>query len=218
MHLVIADILDASGVARIRTALGSLAFVDGRVTAGTRSSLVKHNTQAEGAGVAMVREFVHDVLMAHPVFCLATRPKAIIGPTFSRYVASQSYGRHIDEPIMAGQRTDVAFTLFLSDPTTYDGGELVIENSTGEDAVKLGAGCLYLYPATTLHRVAPVVSGERLAAVGWVRSFVPRSDHREILFDLGTALHRLSAQQRGHDDVDLLAKSIANLMRLWCDD
>ncbi len=218
MHLAIAHILDPTGVDRIRSALAKVAFVDGCVTAGQLAGAVKDNTQAQGIDIEPVREFVRDRLMAHPVFSLATRPKAIIGPTFSHYGPGQSYGRHVDDPIMAGQRTDLAFTLFLSDPAAYEGGELITDSPANEEAVKLSAGSVLIYPATTLHRVAPVTRGERLAAIGWIRSYVRRVDHREILFDLGTVLHRMIRHGNSKDDADLLAKSVANLTRLWCDD
>jgi PKHD-type hydroxylase len=218
MHLAIDHAMDAAAVERVTTALDGVTFVDGRITAGPRAASVKDNAQADGSDIEPIRDFVRDALMSHPVFALAARPKAIIGPTFSRYRPGQSYGRHVDEPIMAGQRTDIAFTLFLSDPATYDGGDLVIESAAGEEAVKLAAGGVFVYCATTLHRVAPVTRGERLAAVGWVRSTVRRADQREILFDLGTVLHGLTAEAASTADTDLLAKSIANLTRLWCDD
>jgi PKHD-type hydroxylase len=112
----------------------------------------------------------------------------------------------------------VAFTLFLSDPQSYDGGELIVDTAAGEDATKLSAGALVAYPATGLHRVAEVTRGTRLAAVGWARSFVRDAAQRELLFDLDTARRKLFAQQGATAEFDLLSKSLANLLRMWAED
>jgi PKHD-type hydroxylase len=128
------------------------------------------------------------------------------------------YGSHIDDALMAGMRTDVAFTLFLSEPDSYDGGELVIENSAGEDTVKLASGSLVAYPATTLHRVADVRRGVRLAAVGWARSFIRDPAQRELLFDLDTARREMFAREGKSAEFDLVSKSLANLIRMWAED
>jgi len=152
------------------------------------------------------------------VFALATRPKTILGPLFSRYEPGHAYGAHVDDALMDGVRTDVSFTLFLSAPETYDGGELVIESAAGEDAFKLGSGSVLTYPSTTLHRVAPVTRGRRLAAVGWVRSYIRDPAHRELLFELETARRRLFEREGKTADGDLLAKCAANLLRMWCED
>jgi PKHD-type hydroxylase len=132
---------------------------------------------------------------------------------FSRYQPGHAYGPHVDDALMEGLRTDAAFTLFLSAPAAYDGGELVIETSAGEEGFKLAAGSLVSYPASTLHRVAPVVSGERLAAVGWVRSYIRDPGHRELLFDLETARRALFDREGKTREGDLLAKCAANLVR-----
>ena len=218
MHIAIADVIDATQLATLRTALAAALFVDGRRTAGALSAEVKDNAQATGRHADMVAELISDAMLRHPLVVMAARPKSIIGPTFSRYHVGQAYGRHVDEPVMDGRRADIAFTLFLSDPATYVGGELVIEGADGETPVKLAAGAIYLYPATTLHHVAPVTSGERLAAVGWIRSFIRRADQRELLFDLDTAYRRLFEKHGKTDDIDLLAKTLANLLRQWSDD
>jgi PKHD-type hydroxylase len=126
------------------------------------------------------------------------------------------YGAHTDDALMGDEfhplRTDLAFTLFLSDPTTYDGGALIVESRGGEQAVKLAAGDCVLYPAGTIHRVEPVTRGERLAAVGWVQSVVRDAARREILFDLSKARARVSASR---EDLLLLDKSIGGLLRMW---
>jgi PKHD-type hydroxylase len=219
MHVSISNLMNADALQIVRAALAAAEFVDGRATAGWSATAVKFNAQAPNdLALAPVRELICDALRSHPVFAMAARPKTLIGPTFSRYVTEQYYGVHADDPIMSGVRIDIAFTLFLSDPDDYDGGELIIDTAAGEEAVKLAAGSLFLYPATTLHRVAPISRGERLAAVGWVRSYLRDPAQRELLFDLDTARHQIFAANGKTADFDLLTKCSANLMRMWCDD
>jgi PKHD-type hydroxylase len=165
-----------------------------------------------------VRAFIEMRLAEHAVFALAIRPKTILGPLFSRYEPGHAYGAHVDDALMGGVRADVSFTLFLSAPDSYDGGELIIDSAAGEDAFKLAPGSILTYPSTTLHRVAPVTRGHRMAAVGWVRSFVRDPARRELLFDLETARRRLFEREGKTPDGDLLAKCTANLLRLWCED
>jgi PKHD-type hydroxylase len=165
-----------------------------------------------------VRALVDTRLREHAVFALAVRPKTILGPMFSRYEPGHAYGTHVDDALMGGVRTDVSFTLFLADPDSYDGGELVIDTASGEEAFKLPAGSAVAYPSSTLHRVLPVTRGARLAAVGWARSFVRDSARRELLFDLETARRRLFDRDGKSPEGDLLDKCTANLVRMWCDD
>ena len=219
MILAIADVLSAADIDAIRQELAQASFVDGAATAGWAAKLVKSNLQASDSfGLARLRALVETRLREHPVFALATRPKSIIGPSFSRYHSGHAYGTHVDDALIAGARTDVSFTIFLSAPKTYEGGELVIDSPAGEESFKLPPGSVITYPATTLHRVAPVASGERLVAAGWVRSYVRDAARRELLFDLETARRRLFDREGKTAEGDLLAKCAANLMRLWCDD
>jgi PKHD-type hydroxylase len=219
MIVAVADVLSEADIAEIRAGLAGATFVDGKTTAGWSAKLVKSNLQARpDARIEHLRELVEVRLLEHPVFALATRPKAIIGPLFSRYQPGHEYGTHVDDALIAGQRSDVSFTLFLSDPATYEGGDLIIDTPSGQEAFRLAAGSVVTYPATTLHRVAPVVRGERLAAAGWVRSYLRDPARRELLFDLETARRRLFEREGKTEEADLLAKCAANLMRLWCDD
>lgn len=219
MHLIIGDLLVPADVARLVTDLGRLAFTDGRDTAGWAAGLVKRNAQADADPLAdQWRDTIAATVRASTLFCLATYPKRIIGPLLSRYRPGDSYGVHVDEPLLDGVRSDLSFTLFLSDPSTYDGGELVLDTSAGEDAVKLPAGSAVVYPATLLHRVAPVTRGTRYAAVGWVRSYIRSAEHREVLFDLETARQAHFRSQGKTAEFDLLSKVAANLTRMWCDD
>ena len=219
MILAIADVLSAADIEDVRAGLATATFIDGKATAGWAAKLVKSNLQASGgAELDRLGALLEARLTQHAVFALATRPKIVLGPLFSRYQPGHAYGTHVDDALMGGVRSDVAFTLFLSPPESYQGGELVIDTTAGEEAFKLAAGSVITYPATTLHRVAPVTQGERLAAVGWLRSYIRDAGRRELLFDLETARRRLFDQHGKSADADLLAKCAANLMRLWCDD
>jgi PKHD-type hydroxylase len=219
MILAIADVLSAADIEDVRAGLATATFIDGKATAGWAAKLVKSNLQASGgAELDRLGALVEARLTQHAVFALAARPKTVLGPVFSRYQPGHAYGTHVDDALMGGIRSDVAFTLFLSPPESYQGGELVIDTTAGEEAFKLAAGSVITYPATTLHRVVPVTQGERLAAVGWLRSYIRDAGRRELLFDLETARRRLFDQHGKSADADLLAKCAANLMRLWCDD
>jgi PKHD-type hydroxylase len=219
MILCIADVLNPADIEALRAGLGKATFIDGNATAGWMAKPVKANLQARAGGdVDRLRELAETRLLAHALFVLATRPKTIIGPLFSRYQPGHAYGAHVDDALIADMRTDVSFTIFLSDPAAYEGGELIIDTPSGEEAFKLPVGSVVTYPATTLHRVAPVTGGERLAAAGWVRSYLRDAAQRELLFDLETARRRLYEREGKTPEADLLAKCAANLMRFWCDD
>lgn len=219
MQLSIGGILSHDAIVQLRETLAKSLFVDGRKTAGWAAELVKNNEQA--VVDATIEELTGDIaatLCDNPVFQIAVRPKTIIKTMFSRYKPGMSYGTHVDNALMGRERTDVSFTLFLSDPDTYDGGELIIETASGEDAVKLPAGSVFTYPSSTLHRVAPVTRGERLALVGWARSYIRDPSQRELLFDLDTARRTLFNREGASAEFDLISKSSANLLRMWIDD
>jgi PKHD-type hydroxylase len=220
MRIAIADVLPADDLETVRAALAQAKFVDGRETAGFAARTVKLNRQAAASDRSLdtVRKIVADRILGSEVFRLAVRPKALSPLLFSRYDPGMRYGSHVDDALMNGMRTDVSFTLFLSDPESYDGGELVIETPAGEDAVKLPAGALVAYASTSLHRVAEVTRGERLVAVGWARSLIRDPAQRELLFDLDTARRRMFARDGKGEDYDLVSKSLANLLRMWAED
>jgi PKHD-type hydroxylase len=219
MILAVPDVLSTADVAALRGGLADAAFVPGEATAGWMARQVKANMQAgDSPAVEAMRSLVQRRLLEHPVLALATRPKTVVGPLFARYHPGHAYGTHVDDALLAGVRTDVSFTLFLSEPQSYDGGELVIDTSSGEEAFKLAPGSIVAYPASTLHRVAPVRRGERLAAAGWIRSHVRDAAQRELLFDLETARRRLFDREGKTAEADLLAKCAANLVRMWCED
>jgi PKHD-type hydroxylase len=220
MQMVIADVLSAEEIATTCAALAQVRFIDGRETAGFAARLVKENRQAAGdeRGLETIRKLVHERILGNEVFALAVRPKTLSALLFSRYEPGMHYGSHVDDALIAGIRTDLSFTLFLSDPASYEGGELIIETASGEEAFKVAGGALLVYPATSLHRVAPVTRGVRLAAVGWVRSFVRDPARRELLFDLDTARRQMFAREGKSAEFDLISKSFANLLRMWVED
>jgi PKHD-type hydroxylase len=219
MQIVIGGVLSQQELEIIHAALAGAAFVDGRETAGFGARLVKNNKQAAAdRSLETVRKLVEQRILANEVFGLAVRPKTLTPIMFSRYENEMHYGSHVDDALMQGMRTDVSFTLFLSDPAAYDGGELVIESAGGEEAVKLDAGSLVAYPSTALHHVSAVTRGTRLAAVGWARSFIRDSARRELLFDLDTARRQIFARDGKSAEFDLVSKSVANLVRMWADD
>jgi PKHD-type hydroxylase len=195
-------------------------FVDGAATAGFAARLVKNNRQAETStrSLETIRKLVADRILGNDIFRLAVRPKALFPLLFSRYEKGMYYGSHVDDALMEGMRTDVSFTLFLSEPKSYEGGELTIESASGEETFKLDAGALVAYSATSLHRVSKVTRGVRFAAVGWTRSFVRDPARRELLFDLDTARRRMFAREGKSSEFDLISKSFANLLRMWVED
>jgi len=203
----------------IRSGVAQSVFVDGKRTAGWHAKHVKNNLQAKPNQkvVEAMAARVSEALMANEVFRLAARPRQISPLLFSRYTEGMSYGSHVDAAFMSGLRTDLSFTVFLSRPEDCEGGELVLDLPHGEQQFKLDAGDMVVYPSTTLHRVAPVASGQRLVCVGWVQSMVRREDQRELLFDLETAQLALFAKEGKSPEFDVLSKSVSNLLRMWAE-
>jgi PKHD-type hydroxylase len=216
MMLGLDGVLTPDEVAAIAVRLGGAAYQDGKATAGWHARQVKANEQvpAEDPVSRAVRGEIEAALRRHPVFSPAVQPK-FIQLLINRYGLGQAYGTHVDDAFMNGRRTDVAVTVFLSDPSTYDGGELIIDTVAGAQAIKLPAGAAIVYPATTLHRVEPVTRGERLACVGWVESRIRDAAAREILFDLEQARRALFQRHGKTAEFDLIAKACANLLRRW---
>lgn len=214
--LVIGPLLPPADLAAVQEAAAALPFGDGRATAGLHAQGVKANDQAQpGPELEAVVAKVEAALRAHPLFQSAARPKALTRLIVSRYNIGQTYGLHVDNALMQGLRTDLSFTLFLSDPESYDGGALVIEDHFEARAIKLSAGEVILYPATTLHRVEPVTRGTRLAVVGWVQSLIRDPAQREILFDLDQAVDACFAAEGKSAQFDRLSKTRSNLLRMW---
>ena len=215
-------VLSREQVARCRERLAAAAWVDGRVTAGQQSAQVKHNLQVpqDSAEARETGELILAALGRNQDFVAAALPLRVFPPLFNRYEPGMGFGGHVDNAIrFAGPvrlRTDVSCTLFLSEPHDYDGGELIIEDAFGEHAVKLAAGDMVLYPATSLHRVAPVTRGARWAAFFWAQSMVPSDEQRTLLHGLDRAVQRLSVTLGQNDpEVVRLTGTYHNLLRMW---
>jgi PKHD-type hydroxylase len=224
MILCIADVLSRDEVTDLRRTLERAAFEDGRATAGWNARDVKLNTQLapRSPQARALARVVAGALRRSPVFELAVRPKTVRPILFSRYEAGMQYGTHVDDALMGrgtarAARSDVSFTVFLADPGSYDGGELVMEGTQGEQAFKLDPGAVVAYPSSSLHRVEPVTRGVRLAAVGWAQSLVRDPARRELLFDLDTARRALFERHGKTREFDLLSKTFANLLRMWAE-
>jgi PKHD-type hydroxylase len=221
MSVILQHVLEGEDLARVREELAALSWRPGKRTAGAAAAGVKENLQANAADprTQALERFVADALARHPLFEIAARPARLSAVMFSRYEPGMTYGAHTDDALMGSGvdklRTDLAFTLFLSDRETYEGGALVVESALGEQAFALEAGDAILYPAGSIHRVAPVERGVRYAAVGWVQSFIAEAAQRELLFDLSVTRARLGEAGVGREHLLGLDKSISNLLRLW---
>ncbi|MCT7965621.1 Fe2+-dependent dioxygenase [Laspinema sp. D1] len=220
MILCIEQVLTPEQLDEIHRILKEGEFVEGKLTAGRYAKTVKDNYQlkADTEDAKKVRKMVHNALLQNPLFKASVRPQKIRPILFSRYEPGMSYGWHTDNAIMGdGElvRSDVSLTLFLSDPDTYEGGELVIDTSIGEQSFKLPAGSMIVYPSTFLHQVTEVTQGIRFAAVTWVQSLVRDVQQREILFELDTVRKSIFEQYGKTVEFDLLCKTHANLLRQW---
>ena len=227
MMLAIPDLLDAQAVARVRAIIDAGEWIDGNATSGHQSALAKKNEQLpeESAAAKEAGRLVLDALGKSPLFIAAALPLKTFPPLFNRYQGGEAFGTHIDNAVRIHAasafrvRTDLAATLFLENPQAYQGGELVIEDSAaGAGPVKLPAGHLLLYPASSLHRVEPVTKGARVASFFWVQSMVRDDGARTILFDLDRSIQAIAAVQ-GHDDREVIRLTgvYHNLLRRWAD-
>lgn len=217
MFHVIGGLFDAPTLAALQEAVAALPFEDGKRSAGALARAVKDNAQAaDSPARKAVLAKVEAALAASAAFQSLARPKAYAGLRVSRYLGGQAYGSHVDDALMGGGRADLSFTLFLSDPGTYDGGELVVEDAIEDRAVKLSAGELVLYPSDTLHRVGPVTRGTRLAVVGWVQSWLSDPRQRAICADLDAAVAEALVEGGPQTPKVLrLARVRSNLLRIW---
>jgi PKHD-type hydroxylase len=216
MILQIAAILSQPEAAAMRAALAEESlWTDGADTAQGAARAVKNNLQGrtDAPEVAGVLAKASAAVLENRVVTAAALPDRLARIMVSRYKAGMGYGPHVDAPYVDGVRTDVSFTLFLSEPADYDGGALVIDAAGSVDRIRLGAGSLVLYPATSVHRVEPVVAGERLAVVGWIKSRVRSAEKRALLFDLAAVLADLDAIGAPQGLKDRLANIRNNLVR-----
>ena len=225
MLIDIAEVFTADEVDEMRTRLLAEPWVDGRVTAGQRSARDKFNRQLneDSALGVLFGQRILARLSDNALFMSAALPKRIYPPLFNRYSVGEAFGFHIDNAIRGIKgvrervRTDLSATLFLTNPQTYDGGELVIRDTFGERSVKLPAGHLVLYPGTSVHKVNPVTRGERVAAFFWIESLVREDSQRSLLLDMDVAIQRLNAQQADDESLLQLSGVYHNLLRRWSD-
>ena len=228
MLVAIPSVLTTEQVSQARQLIEADQWEDGKATAGQQSSIAKHNRQLPHGSDArkQVASMILDALASNGLFMSAALPKAIFPPLINRYDAAEShgFGEHIDNAIRflpdgSGRiRTDLSATIFLSAPDEYDGGELVIEDSYGSHQVKLDAGDMILYPATSLHRVDPVTRGTRFASFFWIESMIRDDGQRTLLLDMDAAIRTL-AQSVGDQDPAIvsLTGTYHNLLRRWAD-
>jgi PKHD-type hydroxylase len=224
MILSIPDVLTPADAAAMRARLDAAtdSWVDGRATAGYQGAPVKRNQQiAEGSPIAReLGDVILGALERHPLFISAVLPNRVYPPLFNRYEGGMEFGSHVDGAVRVlpngiKLRTDVSVTLFISEPAEYDGGELVIEDTYGVQQVKLPAGDMIVYPATSLHQVTPVTRGARLASFFWVQSLVRSDTQRALLFDMDTAIQRLNATHADDAARRSLVGCYHNLLRTW---
>ena len=225
MLLQIPQILNRDLVEQANRSLKAAEWVDGRVTAGPQSALRKDNMQLP-EDHEVTRGIGNEIMAAlerNPLFMAAALPLKVFPPLFNRYQVGQSFGNHVDNAIrqVTGTphrvRTDLAATVFISAPDEYDGGELVIEDTFGVHQVKLTAGDMILYPASSLHHVRPVTRGARLASFFWIQSMVRDDGQRTLLFDLDMAIQKLAEDLPDHTSVIELTSLYHNLLRRWAD-
>ena len=225
MLLQIPDVLTAEQVAQCRQRLDATTWADGRATAGYQSAQAKHNEQLpEDSPVAReLGEVVLAALQRNALFVSAALPLKVFPPLFNRYAGGHSFGSHVDNAIRPIRgtphrvRTDLSATLFLSAPDEYDGGELVVEDTYGTHAVKLPAGHMVLYPASSLHLVKPVTRGARVASFFWIQSMVRDDGQRTLLYDLDRAVQQVHRDLPDSQAALGLTGVYHNLLRRWAD-
>ena len=226
MLLHIPQVFTKDEVAVLRGKLDAGPWADGNMTSGHQSATAKRNQQLpEDSAVAReVSALVAQALHANPMFVAAALPHTLFPPLFNRYEGGQDFGLHVDNAIRMKRgsdfriRSDLSATLFLEDPAAYDGGELLIEEQFGTQSVKLPSGHMVLYPASSLHRVAPVTRGVRLASFFWIQSMVRDDGARRILFELDQGVQAVAAAQgSGSAATVQLTGVYHNLLRRWAE-
>lgn len=224
MMIQIAEVLTSAQVATVRRLVDAAEWVDGNVTSGAQATLAKRNRQLpeDSAAAKRAGELVLDALGRHSLFVAAALPAKVWPPLFNRYAGGEHFGMHVDNAVRVKRggsdrlRSDLSATLFLSDPDSYEGGELTVEDTYGAHSVKLAAGDLILYPASSLHHVTPVTSGERVASFFWIQSMIRDDAQRRVLFDMDVTVQRLAAELgQGHASVVALTATYHNLLRMW---
>ena len=226
MLIAIPDVLTREEVAHFRQVMAAAEWVDGNVTSGAQSALAKVNLQLpeEGAAARDLSQRILAALGRTPLFIAAALPAKVYPPLFNRYRQGETFGTHVDNAVRARAgtdfriRTDLSATLFLAEPEEYDGGELTIEGQFGEQKVKLPAGHMILYPASSLHRVTPVTRGERIASFFWIQSMVRDEAARRQLFEMDVSIQKLAARLGlGDPEVVALTGVYHNMLRRYAE-
>jgi PKHD-type hydroxylase len=227
MLVHIPAVLTPDEVKAIRAALEAGRWIDGRVSAGHMAAAAKDNREADltDPAVRAQSDLILRVLSSNSRFAASALPARICPPSFNRYTGGQNYGTHNDAALLCFPdaiaprwvRTDLAATLFLAPPQDYDGGELVIEDTFGPVRVKLPAGDVVVYPASSQHRVEPVTRGARMASFIWIQSLVREDSHRRLLHELDTTIMRLNQAMPNSRDIAQLVGLYHNLLRMWSD-
>jgi PKHD-type hydroxylase len=218
----ISDVLTPEQLAKLKALIDESPFESGDRTTGSRGRRVKNNLQMapDAEYRTEIQNMIMQTLMANQAFRGAAMPRRLTLPVVSRYKDGMTYGMHLDNPVMgldSGrlERSDLSYTLFLTDPAEYEGGELTLWSPYGEQRIKLTPGSMFLYPSTMLHMVQPVTRGERVAIVGWVESMVRDESQREILIGLHEVYMYLARNLPDAPETDLALKTYGNLMRKW---
>ena len=236
MLLRIPQVLLPGELAQVRQLILAADWADGRITAGSQSGSAKNNLQLpeELPAAQQARHLVSVALARNPMFVTGALPKSVYPPLFNRYgggTDTNHFGNHIDNAVRTHAatarhvRTDISCTLFLSDPSSYDGGELVVQDTYGEQCIKFDAGDLVMYPGTSVHRVEPVTRGERLACFFWIESMVRADAQRRLLYDMDMAITSLRQNDMAQaapgstesSEAVKLTGCYHNLLRMWAD-
>jgi PKHD-type hydroxylase len=226
MLIQVPAVLTSAEVAEVRRLVNSVDWIDGNATSGPQAALAKRNRQLpEDSAVAkLAGDILLDALGRNSLFVAAALPAKVWPPLFNRYAGGEQFGMHVDNAVRIKRggierlRSDLSATLFLSDPDSYEGGELTVEDTYGAHLIKLAAGDLILYPASSLHHVTPVTSGERTSSFFWIQSMIRDDAQRRVLFDMDVAVQRLSGELgQAHASVVALTGTYHNLLRMWAE-
>ncbi len=226
MMIHIPQVLTKDQVARLRALIDAAEWIDGNATSGAQSALAKRNEQLpeDSPAAKAAGEAILDALSANPLFVTAALPQTVFPPLFNRYGGGQTFGVHIDNSIRQSRegtvriRSDLSATLFLTEPEDYDGGELLVEDTYGVHEVKLPAGDMILYPASSLHQVTPVTRGARTSSFFWIQSLIRDDAKRALLFQMDIAIQQLAGKVgAGAPELVSLTGTYHNLLRMWAE-
>lgn len=220
-YLQVHGLLKSNELQMIDNILSTAEFVDGSSTASDAAKAVKNNKQLpEGLPLIQIQNIIQQAISSSPLIQAAIMPVMVLPALVSSYTGGMSYGWHVDSPLMGANptiRTDVGMTIFLSDPESYEGGDLVIQSPSGPVSVKMAKGDAIIYPTTRLHGVAPVESGNRIVAVSWMQCAIRNSDQRELLFQLRSVQESIYQKDPLSTENQMLQQIYSNLLRQWCE-